>query len=526
MATSAAPGPRIDAARQAAGVLVDSLPALTPFGAITYGAHSSNSPSDKSGSCHDITPVVPFGAISAPAARASLSTLKPGGYTPIGESLTRAVAELPDGKGVVVLISDGIDTCAPPDPCETAKSLAQQHPDLVISTVGLRTSGDGQLSCIAAAGRGYFVTADNSSQLANRLVAARLADTAPTLLSPTGFEGLSIGMTVAQVAKAAPDFPTNGTSSGTRIVYVWRDCDYSFDNGVLTSIAPHSARTIDGLAVGATMTQAAAVLGDPAWTTTTDGRTVSYFPTWSGGPTWQLTSGADGTILTIALCACSVQQAPASIVTPGQVAALGVCNSRCVLTAQSQIIHPVWGRVTAATLVDPGGQVGYFVVVDAAGRLLWHVSMDVWTDESMRTDLKMARDGMSMPTPAQDATGNVFFTYNPGRYNGVVVLRPDGDGFSHYMPPVDTGVTAKSAVGGFTPLSSGASLDYGSDGFYDAEIRGTNASGFYRIEQMMNDCNPDCAGGTESHYELSWDGGQYVAGVTYYDYVATNPRPS
>ena len=40
-----------------------------------------------------------------------------------------------------------------------------------------------------------------------------------------------------------------------------------------------------------------------------------------------------------------------------------------------------------------------------------------------------ARESFGFAKPATDATGNTFGTYNPGRYDGVLVLIPTADGF-------------------------------------------------------------------------------------------------
>ncbi len=46
-----------------------------------------------------------------------------------------------------------------------------------------------------------------------------------------------------------------------------------------------------------------------------------------------------------------------------------------------------------------------------------------------RVDLAVYGDALDFAEPTTDATGNVFLTYNPGRYNGVLTLVPHVDGF-------------------------------------------------------------------------------------------------
>jgi Ca-activated chloride channel family protein len=53
--------------------------------------------------------------------------------TPIGESLRQAAAALPaDGPRAIGLVSDGIDTCAPPEPCDVAGELAGAGVELAV----------------------------------------------------------------------------------------------------------------------------------------------------------------------------------------------------------------------------------------------------------------------------------------------------------------------------------------------------------------------------------------------------------
>lgn len=95
--------------------------------------------------------------------------------------------------------------------------------------------------------------------------------------------------------------------------------------------------------------------------------------------------------------------------------------------------HPAWGDVTAVTQIvaDPlyGGSNGEarIIVRDARDDIVWvHSSADSppWYE-------------IGFNDPASDTTGNVFINYNPGRYNGVIVLRGSRTGFSDFdsLPP-------------------------------------------------------------------------------------------
>lgn len=93
---------------------------------------------------------------------------------------------------------------------------------------------------------------------------------------------------------------------------------------------------------------------------------------------------------------------------------------------------------------------------------------------------------------AIDATGNVFIEYDPGRYLGVIVLRPTLDGFDDFRSlPVD---------------------DSGVGGFYSAGTVDVEGDGIYEIAVLQNDCVPDCAGGTMVETDYWWVGSTYEIG--------------
>ena len=78
-----------------------------------------------------------------------------------------------------MLVSDGKETCAG-DPCATAKALADADAKLVVHTVGLGVDAAAryQLQCIASVGRGIYVGAENTAELASAL--SRTTEAAPT----------------------------------------------------------------------------------------------------------------------------------------------------------------------------------------------------------------------------------------------------------------------------------------------------------------------------------------------------------
>lgn len=162
---------RISAAKQAFDEVVDALPEGTEFGIRVLGATYPGK--DKSIACRDTQQIVPVGQVDRNTAKAVIATLKPTGYTPIGLALRGAANDLgTDGSNRrIVLITDGEDTCAPPDPCDVARELAAQGLHLVVDTLGLAPDDKTrqQLLCIAAATGGSYASAETPEQLTGRI---------------------------------------------------------------------------------------------------------------------------------------------------------------------------------------------------------------------------------------------------------------------------------------------------------------------------------------------------------------------
>lgn len=298
--TDVGAGTRMTAAQAAASTFVGSLPKGSRVGLVTYGDKTLEE-APKSAGCTDVTTAVPLGADMA-GVTAAAKALKPVGWTPIGKALQTAAAQAKGRPLNVVLITDGEDTCAPPDPCDTAASLVGSDVGLTISAIGLKTSSD-QLTCVATKGKGYFVTASNSNQLARRLEALRDPAAAARTLSPSGVRSITPGQLADDIRKAHPDFPA--VSSGTQVRVVWGGCTWVFSaKGVLLSIELGDAgSTIDGLAVG-DAASALSVLGTAVSTSTTSGVETRIYPADERlGLGWKVQI-KDGRIITVVLCTC------------------------------------------------------------------------------------------------------------------------------------------------------------------------------------------------------------------------------
>ncbi|MEU5938469.1 VWA domain-containing protein [Micromonospora sp. NPDC047548] len=162
---------RISVAQQAFNEVVDALPEETQLGIRVLGATYRGK--DKKQGCLDTQQIVPVGPVDRVQAKAAVATLRPTGFTPVGLALRSAAQDLGTGATArrIVLITDGEDTCAPPDPCEVARELAAQGTKLVIDTLGLAPDEKvrRQLLCIAGATGGTYTAAQSADELTGRI---------------------------------------------------------------------------------------------------------------------------------------------------------------------------------------------------------------------------------------------------------------------------------------------------------------------------------------------------------------------
>ena len=165
-------GTRLDAAKRASTELIDSLPDDALLGMLVYGQRESSDESNRERGCQDIEVLSPVQKVDKEALKSKIAGLEAQGYTPIGNALRKAADELgPDGERSIILVSDGIDTCAPPPVCEVAKELAGQGVGLTIHTVGFKVDEEAraELECVAQVSGGQSMTADDATQLADHM---------------------------------------------------------------------------------------------------------------------------------------------------------------------------------------------------------------------------------------------------------------------------------------------------------------------------------------------------------------------
>ncbi|MFD1523923.1 vWA domain-containing protein [Pseudonocardia yunnanensis] len=180
-------GTKMDAAKKAVHALVDAAPDGAPVGLAVYGTGTGNSDAERARGCQDVTVLRPPGAIDKAALATAVDGVVPRGYTPIGRSLQVAAEQLPqEGPRSVVLVSDGEDTCAPPEPCDVVRTLAGQGVDLVVHAVGFGVDAvaRAQLACVAQATGGTYTDAPDAGAL--QRVLPRVAATALRNYQPAG----------------------------------------------------------------------------------------------------------------------------------------------------------------------------------------------------------------------------------------------------------------------------------------------------------------------------------------------------
>jgi hypothetical protein len=176
MATKIQGRSKMEIAKQALTELLLSLPPTTDVAVRAYGHRSKKD-------CADIELLANFGQQrSAIAAR--VSTLKPFGMTPLASSIAEAAKDFAGREGqdnTVILITDGEETCHG-DPCAVAKIAHQGGVKVRINVIGFKIDPKerAQLECIAEAGGGKYVSANDAKEL----TAATQQVTAPVTSNP------------------------------------------------------------------------------------------------------------------------------------------------------------------------------------------------------------------------------------------------------------------------------------------------------------------------------------------------------
>lgn len=390
MTATDAPGQRFAAAQKAVKALVETIPDDQETSLITYGTETGNADSEKSAGCQDVTTVLKSAPIDKAAFASAVDRLTPSGYTPISLALKTAAAELPDsGERTIVLLSDGIDTCADEgeqlDPCATAQDLGSDG-GLTIHTVGFRVDGQTsqQLDCLSRMTKGSSWDAVNDKQLSTRLAMAINPELAKSLLSPAGYRGLEPGMT-AEEARQAGGFDDRIPGQG-RVEIVYADCTLIFVDGVLEAIESDSLSTIDHIKPGDDIADAEAIYADPKLPTeiTDDGAAIYpadpvsgtgfkiYF---DGAKSHQPGQDLSGSIAKMVVCKCATTDSYSVADPPVGIFPGCEFHQNCRIYDAAQVQHPTKGALTLV-LIDVGGDsmsslsFGHLYMVDTRGKVM------------------------------------------------------------------------------------------------------------------------------------------------------------
>ena len=206
--------PKMAAAKAALNTLVDELPDDAKVGLRIYGSQVSGT--GKAEGCADTKLVSPVAPLDRAGLKASINAITPRGFTPIGASLQAAAKDLGSAKQkTVVLVSDGGDNCAPPAPCGVARDLAKGGVALRIQAVGFQVKAGArrQLQCIADAGGGRYVDADDAQELGGQLRSLTARALRPYVTQGKALEGVpapaqaklyGAGQYVTQAGAGAP----------------------------------------------------------------------------------------------------------------------------------------------------------------------------------------------------------------------------------------------------------------------------------------------------------------------------------
>ena len=168
---------RTNTANRVAHTLLGELPGDQQLALLTYGTGTGNSDEEKEAGCKDVQTLVPLGG-SRDEIAAQIDGLVASGYTPIGPALLAAEKTLDTkktekNKRHIVLVSDGIDTCAPPEMAEVARDIHKRNSNVTIDVVGLNADEPvrEQLKELAAAGGGTYADATDEASVSTLVTA-------------------------------------------------------------------------------------------------------------------------------------------------------------------------------------------------------------------------------------------------------------------------------------------------------------------------------------------------------------------
>ena len=145
---------RITAARQATVAIAKKVPRDANVGLVLIEQ------------CSEARSVGFFPPAQRGALISQLQAIQPKGGTPLADAVAKA-GEMVDGvkrEAVILVVSDGVESCHRQDPCAVANALARAKPHLKINVVDITSAGAG--NCLASATHGKVFPANKPEEIA------------------------------------------------------------------------------------------------------------------------------------------------------------------------------------------------------------------------------------------------------------------------------------------------------------------------------------------------------------------------
>ncbi|MBA2597589.1 MAG: VWA domain-containing protein, partial [Chloroflexia bacterium] len=193
---------RIAAAKRILRGVIESLPEREGInvGLRVYGHLGDNTETGKAVSCRSSELLVPVAGLDKAALIAQVEAIQPTGWTPIAYALEQAAADFqPGGESItnaIVLVTDGEETCDPPQQsCAAASALHQSAVTVTTHVVGfaLNPQQTELVRCIAEQGGGQLFGADDAAGLGTAIGSA--------------LEGVGVSITPAAIPAVAAPVP-------------------------------------------------------------------------------------------------------------------------------------------------------------------------------------------------------------------------------------------------------------------------------------------------------------------------------
>ena len=172
--------PRIDAAKRVLNDVIEAIPGdrgdQINVGFRVFGHAGNNTEAGRAESCASTDLRVPIEGVDKDALREQVNQYQPVGWTPISLALQEAANDFADDTedttNAIILVTDGLETCAPPEAtCEAAAALFTGPQVVTVNVIGLGLAEDelAILQCIADNGGGQLVGAQNAAELSAAL---------------------------------------------------------------------------------------------------------------------------------------------------------------------------------------------------------------------------------------------------------------------------------------------------------------------------------------------------------------------